>query len=152
MRLAILAPLVFGLAACNPADQAAQDTGNAVEATGATVANAVEDTANSVGEAVTNVAAPTDRDAWVGKWTGVEGTMLTIAKGDGPGRYKLDMQYTLDDKGSFEGTGTDEGIAFRRPDGAQVLRATDGDATGLKYLAGKKDCLTVKTGEGYCRD
>ena len=29
---------------------------------------------------------------------------------------------------------------------------TDGDATGLKYLAGKKDCLTVEPGEGYCRD
>jgi hypothetical protein len=152
MRFAILAPLVFGLAACNTADQAAQDTGNAVESTGAVVANAVEDGANSLGETVTNIAAPVDRDAWIGKWTGVEGTMLTIAKTDDPGRYKLDMQYTLDDKGSFEGTGNDAGIAFRRPDGAQVLRATDGDATGLKYLAGKKDCLTVKQGEGYCRD
>ncbi|WP_204325615.1 hypothetical protein, partial [Stenotrophomonas maltophilia] len=60
--------------------------------------------------------------------------------------------YTLDDKGSFEGKGTREGIAFERPDGKQVLKASDGDATGLKYLAGKKDCLTVKTGEGYCRD
>lgn len=152
MRFAILAPLVLGLAACNTADQAAHDTGNAVEITGSAVANAVEEGTNSLSGAVTNIAAPTDRDAWVGKWTGVEGTMLTIAKGDGPGRYTLDMQYTLDDKGSFEGTGTDEGIAFRRPDGSQVLRATDGDATGLKYLAGKKDCLTVKTGEGYCRD
>lgn len=152
MRVAILAPLVLGLAACNTADQAAQDTGNAAEATGAVVANAVEEGANSFSDTVTNVSAPTDRDAWIGKWTGVEGTMLTIAKGDGPGRYKLEMQYTLDDKGSFEGTGSDQGIAFHRPDGDQVLRATNGDATGLKYLAGKKDCLTVKQGEGYCRD
>jgi hypothetical protein len=152
MRLAILAPLVFGLAACNTADQAAQDTGNAAEATGAVVANTVEESANSFSEAVTNIAAPADRDAWIGRWKGVEGTYLAISKGDGPGRYKLEMQYTLDDKGDFGGAGSEQGIVFHRPDGDQVLRATDGDATGLKYLAGKKDCLTVKQGEGYCRD
>jgi hypothetical protein len=152
MRLAILAPLVFGLAACNTADQAAQDTGNAAEASGAVIANAVEEGANSFSETVSNIAAPADRDAWVGRWTGVEGTYLVVSKGDRAGRYKLEMQYTLDDKGSFEGTGSDAGIAFRRPDGEQTLRASNGDATGLKYLAGKKDCLTVKQGEGYCRD
>ena len=30
--------------------------------------------------------------------------------------------------------------------------ATDGDATGMKWLAGKARCLTVRVGEGYCRD
>ncbi|WP_404335124.1 hypothetical protein AB2M62_15305 [Sphingomonas sp. MMS12-HWE2-04] len=152
MRLALLAPIVLGLAACNTADQAAQDTGNATETAGAAVANAVEDSANAVGDAVSNVAAPADRDAWLGRWKGVEGTYLVISKGDGRGRYKLEMQYTLDDKGTFEGAGSDDGILFSRPDGAQTLRASNGDATGLKYLAGKKDCLTVKSGEGYCRD
>lgn len=152
MRLALLAPIVLGLAACNTADQAAQDTGNATEAAGTAVANVVEDGANSVGEAVSNVAAPTNRDDWVGRWKGVEGTYLVVSRGESRGRYKLEMQYTLDDKGSFHGTGSDDGIAFRRPDGPQTLRATDGDATGLKYLAGKKGCLTVKSGEGYCRD
>ena len=43
-------------------------------------------------------------------------------------------------------------ITFTRPDGDQILHATNGMATGLKYLATKKDCLTVKPGEGYCRD
>ncbi|WP_206366464.1 hypothetical protein [Sphingomonas gei] len=151
MRLAIFAPLVLGLSACSTADQTAQESGNAVASTGAAVANAVEQGADSLGNTVSDIAAPVDRNAWIGRWIGVEGTYLVIAKGDGPGRYKLEMQYTLDDKGSFEGTGRDAGIAFRRPDGAQVLRATDGVATGLKYLAGKKDCLTVKPGEGYCR-
>jgi hypothetical protein len=55
-------------------------------------------------------------------------------------------------KGEFDGVATEKGIAFNRPDGAKELVASDGDATGLKYLAGKKDCLTVTTGEGYCRD
>ncbi len=31
-----------------------------------------------------------------------------------------------------------------------MLRAGDGEATGLKWLA-DKDCLIVATGEGYCR-
>jgi hypothetical protein len=33
----------------------------------------------------------------------------------------------------------------------EARSVTNGDATGLKYLAGKTDCLTVKSGEGYCR-
>ena len=96
---------------------------------------------------------PTDQ--WVGKWIGVEGLNLTIAKDDsiGRGHYLLTMQYGLDadDAGTFKGEATDDGIAFTRPDGPQLLRAGDGAATGLKWLADKKDCLIVATGEGYCR-
>ncbi len=96
---------------------------------------------------------PTDQ--WVGKWTGVEGLNLTIAKDDsiGRGHYLLTMQYGLDadDSGTFKGEAAEDGIAFNRPDGPQLLRAGDGAATGLKWLADKKDCLIVTTGEGYCR-
>ena len=95
---------------------------------------------------------PTDK--WIGRWRGVEGLNLVIAKDakKGAGHYTLTQQYTLDDKGVFEGTGVGDVIQFHRPDGDQTLRETDGGATGLKYLATKKDCLTVKPGEGYCRD
>ena len=96
---------------------------------------------------------PTDK--WVGKWVGVEGLHLTIAKDDsiGRGHYLLTMQYGLDadDAGTFKGEAAEDGIAFTRPDGPQLLRAGDGAATGLKWLADKKDCLIVATGEGYCR-
>jgi hypothetical protein len=48
---------------------------------------------------------PTDK--WVGKWIGVEGLNLTIAKDDsiGRGHYLLTMQYGLDadDSGTFKG-------------------------------------------------
>lgn len=148
-------PLVL-LAGCNNAEQAASNVGAAVEGSGGELANLAEqasdtvvNAADDVGDAVGNAVAG---DGWVGRWTGVEGTYLVVSKGDAPGRYRLEMQYTLDDKGSFDGTATGAGIAFTRPDGPQLLRASDGDATGLKYLAGKKDCLTVKQGEGYCRD
>ncbi len=97
---------------------------------------------------------PTDK--WVGKWIGVEGLYLTIAKDDsiGRGHYLLTMQYGLDadDSGTFKGEAAEDGITFSRPDGPQLLRAGDGEATGLKWLADKKDCLIVDTGEGYCRD
>jgi hypothetical protein len=63
------------------------------------------------------------------------------------------MQYGLDADaaGTFKGEAAEDGIAFTRPDGPQLLRAGDGAATGLKWLADKKDCLIVATGEGYCR-
>jgi len=103
----------------------------------------------------TLVPATPPTDQWVGKWVGVEGLNLTIAKDDsiGRGHYLLTMQYGLDadDSGTFKGEAAEDGIAFTRPDGPQLLRAGDGEATGLKWLADKKDCLIVATGEGYCR-
>lgn len=107
----------------------------------------------SVQAALVPETPPTDK--WVGKWIGVEGLHLTIAKDDsiGRGHYLLTMQYGLDanDTGTFKGEAAEDGITFNRPDGAQTLRAGDGAATGLKWLADKKDCLIVATGEGYCR-
>jgi hypothetical protein len=44
------------------------------------------------------------------------------------------------------------GLRFTRGGDALLLRQGSGVETGLKYLAGKKDCLVVKSGEGYCRD
>lgn len=149
--------LALALAACGTADNAADQIGNTAEATGDALANAGSDAILATGNAIEDTGnavsdATAGHDAWVGRWTGVEGTYLVISKAALPDRYRLEMQYTLDSKGSYDGTATKEGITFTRPDGKQLLRASDGDATGLKYLAGKKDCLMVKDGEGYCRD
>jgi hypothetical protein len=103
----------------------------------------------------TTPAAPTASrpDAsFAGRYRGVEGMYLVVAPPDAAGRTKLEMQYDLDHKGTFDGTTTSEGISFVRDGKTEVLRPSDGDKTGLKYLAGKKDCLTVREGEGYCRD
>ncbi len=95
-------------------------------------------------------------DQWVGRWIGVEGLFLEISKDKpaGPGHYLLHMRYGLDDDqiGTFEGQATTEGISFNRGDGPQLLRSGDGEATGMKWLLEKEDCLVVATGEGYCRD
>jgi len=149
--------LALVLGACSTAENATEQVGNAAEVTGDAIVNVGDDLVAATGNAAedagnTIAGAAEGHDAWVGRWTGVEGTYLVITKAALPDRYRLEMQYTLDSKGSYDGTGTSEGIAFTRPDGKQVLRASDGDATGLKWLAGKKDCLKVKDGEGYCRD
>ncbi|MET0307901.1 MAG: hypothetical protein ABW023_04270 [Sphingomonas sp.] len=158
-----IAPVALMVAGCNAADRTADQLDNAAGTAGNAIASGageVASTASNAGEALGNgiedagniVSGAVTRDAWVGRWKGVEGTYLVVSKGDAPGRYRLEMQYTLDSKGKYDGTATPSGIAFERPDGSQVLRASSGDATGLKYLAGKKDCLKVKDGEGYCRD
>jgi hypothetical protein len=149
------ASLALMLAGCNAADRAA--VGNAAENAGAEIGNGAADIIEGAGNVLEDAGnavtiLPPSRDSWVGRWTGVEGTYLVVSKGAADGAYTLEMQYTLDDKGKFDGAATGDGISFTRPDGKHELRASDGDATGLKYLAGKKDCLKVKDGEGYCRD
>lgn len=89
--------------------------------------------------------------SWAGKWTGVEGMYVTITTAE-PGKYKLEMQSDLDTKGSYDGADSEHGIMFKRGGEELSLHRGSGDETGLKYLAGKTDCLIVKPGEGYCRD
>ena len=100
--------------------------------------------------ATTPVAAQTEAD-YLGRWTGVEGMFLTVSS-RAQGGVQLAMQWDLDNRGTFEGSVTAEGLRFMRNGVAETAVPSDGDATGLKYLAGKRDCLTVKSGEGYCRD
>lgn len=103
------------------------------------------------GEAADAAAAPHRFASWAGKWTGVEGMYVTITPA-APGKYSLEMQSDLDTNGRYEGSDSEHGIQFTRGGESLSLTRASGDDTGLKYLAGKKDCLIVKTGEGYCRD
>ena len=89
-------------------------------------------------------------DGWQGTWNGPEGTYLKlIAKPDS--RYEVAIK-NLDGERLFEGVGSGDQIDFTRDGRQEQIRATDGNATGMKWLAGKSECLTVKPGEGYCRD
>lgn len=95
-------------------------------------------------------------DTWLGDWRGPEGLHLSVDKdaAKGPGHYILVMRYGQDDKdsGIFNGQASGDVINFSRGGRALTLRATDGQATGMKWLAGKQHCLTVEPGEGYCQD
>ncbi len=130
-----LAPLALLLAACS---------------------GPVPEPANTVAQtsAVQTSAGAVDRPApdLAGRWTGVEGMFLVVTPLAEVGRYRLEMRSDLDRRGSYDGAAEANGIAFTRDGRLLTLRPTDGDATGLKYLAGKTDCLTVAPGEGYCRD
>ena len=88
-------------------------------------------------------------DGWVGQWNGPEGTYLKITGGQG--RYEVTVR-NLDGPRSFAGTAQGEGIAFERDGVVETVHATRGADTGMKWLAEKSDCLTVRSGEGYCRD
>lgn len=89
-------------------------------------------------------------DAWIGRWVGVEGLVLTIARGDRPATYRLHI-VLLDGANDYIGTAAGETIRFERDGEVQAIRHSTGDETGLKWLAGKADCLVIRPGEGFCR-
>ncbi|MHA6723500.1 hypothetical protein [Sphingomonas sp. RS2018] len=124
--------------------------GNAMEEVPADEGTMAGAPINATEDDDTGPAAPTEA-AYLGRWIGVEGMYLNVAKKPGGG-VTLDMQWDLDNKGKFDGSVTAEGLRFMRGGEARTAVLTDGDATGLKWLAGKKNCLTVKPGEGYCRN
>lgn len=95
------------------------------------------------------IVVPTDR--WIGKWVGVEGLALDIAAGDRPGTYRLHIAL-MDGADDYAGVADGEVIRFTRDGTAETIRHVAGAETGLKWLDKKVDCLTIKPGEGFCRD
>jgi len=97
----------------------------------------------------TPAAPPASPREWQGRWLGPEGTWLEIARsGDD---YTVTIM-NLDAARRFAAVANAEGLAFERDGVRETLRATDGDGTGMKWLAGKTTCLVVRPGEGFCRD
>jgi hypothetical protein len=125
------------------------------EAVKAPIVEARERTLTPLGT-VASAAAPASApgsaplpDRWLGQWNGPEGTFLRLAGGQG--RYDITIR-NLDGPRPFTGRAVGDHIEFERDGHLETLRATDGRATGMKWLDGKKDCLTVRASEGYCRD
>ena len=94
------------------------------------------------------VSAPV-ADKWLGKWSGPEGTFLQLAGGNG--KYELTIQ-NLDGPRTFQGRAVENRIEIERNGLKESLRATNGAETGMKWLSEKSNCLTVRAGEGYCRE
>lgn len=87
---------------------------------------------------------------WLGVWNGPEGTYLElIAKDDST--FTVLIQ-DLDEERSFVGTAGTDYIQFERDGVQEKIRATNGEDTGMKWLADSERCLTINEGEGYCRD
>ena len=77
------------------------------------------------------------------------GTFLLLEGGNGT--YEVTIQ-NLDGPRRFQGTAVGEQIEFDRDGVKESLRATDGAGTGMKWLSDKANCLTIRLGEGFCRD
>ena len=90
-----------------------------------------------------------EADKWLGKWSAPEGTFLQLAGGNG--KYEVTIQ-NLDGPRTFQGNAAGDQIEFERNGIKESLRATNGAETGMKWLSEKSNCLTVRAGEGYCRD
>lgn len=87
-------------------------------------------------------------DAWLGKWTGPEGTHLEILQeGD---KYKVAI-LDLDTVRTFDAVSTQSGLSFERNGITESITPGSGPDTGMKWLMDKSNCLVVKVGEGYCR-
>jgi len=114
--------------------------------------DASADIADSMADPADNVtAAPLPTDAWIGKWMGAEGLVLSIQPAGEPGRYVLSVTL-LDGTKSYDGAADGDVIRFTRDGRPESVRAATGDETGLKWLAGKQNCLMIKQGEGFCRE
>lgn len=95
-----------------------------------------------------SASTPLPTDAWVGTWTGVEGLRLDISKTGAS--YRLHIA-NMDGEGDFTGVPDGKTIVFERAGKTERITAGDGAATGLKWLADQKNCLVIKSGEGFCR-
>lgn len=93
--------------------------------------------------------ASTVTDSWLGKWNGPEGTFIEISGGNGS--YIITIQ-DLDGPKQYQGTHKDNQIMFDRNGTAEIIGASTGADTGMKWLADKSNCLRVRLGEGWCRD
>jgi len=88
-------------------------------------------------------------DKWLGQWNGPEGTFLRLE--GSKGRYEITIQ-NLDGPRTYQGRAVDAQIQFERDGTKETIRATSGAETGMKWLSDKLHCLTIRPGEGYCRD
>ena len=105
--------------------------------------------ASAPAPAASRAAASRPQDQWLGRWSGPEGTFLDISR-DGDG-YALAIQ-DLDRLTRYAGRATGDHLEFEREGKTESVRATAGAETGMKWLLDKRDCLTIVTGEGFCRD
>lgn len=135
------------LAACQQTSPAADDVETTVVDVGEPVAAEPATAAPTADESITGRRFA----AWAGRWTGVEGMFLDVTP-LGDELYELEMQSDLDTRGTYQGREDERAIRFERGGEQLTLRRATGDETGLKWLAGKQDCLMVREGEGYCRD
>lgn len=133
------------LGACSPAPSADAIAASQTSESAAMSITAAEAASQAVAEAMTSI----DATGYVGKWTGPEATAMTIT----PVGSQYEVVITnLDGPRTFTGSLEGDGIHITRDATPLVIHKGDGEATGMKWLADKKDCLVVAANEGFCKD
>lgn len=132
------------LAACSAEtsqpDTVDEQTQSAVAESGAPV----------IPQSASAAASTAAQPAYAGRWMGVEGTFMTITPQTG-NAYQVVIT-DLDGPKTYAGTLQADGLHIERNGTPRVIVPGDGEATGMKWLAEKSDCLVVAANEGYCRD
>jgi hypothetical protein len=110
---------------------------------------------SSAGKSESSNAAPASSaasniaDQWLGKWIGPEGTFLVLAKNGT--KYVVEV-HSLDGAATYHGAAVGNHVEFERNGKTESLHSGGGQETGMKWLLEKKNCLIIRTGEGFCRD
>ncbi len=88
-------------------------------------------------------------ESLVGRWSGVEGTYLNVAKkGD---KYSIEIA-NLDGPKTYEGTAKGDMIEFSRNGKTETIKAGSGLETGMKGFEKETNCVVVTKGsEGFCK-
>jgi len=140
IRLALALTALLGTAACSqatPGDEGHDEGRPATEA--------VQTSADAV-----PVPASVQAAAFSGHWGGVEGTYMTVTP-LGTGGFEVVIA-DLDGPKTYAGDLQADGLHIERDGATLIIRPGDGEATGMKWLGDKTDCLIVAANEGYCRD
>ena len=163
LRLASACIAMLLLGACSPtaspppaAAMAPASTGSSNTPPGTTMPGPPSDASGDAGPVPGGALPPPDlastmppAEAWLGKWTGPEGTFLELSRADAG--YDVLVQ-SLDGPAHYAGVPVDAHIEFTRAGKRESIQATDGPGTGMKWLADKHDCLVIQPSEGFCRD
>ena len=141
-----LAALAVGLAACTT-----PEVKSPASPSPAPIASASPATSPSTSP-TGSPAATGDKgkaDTLVGRWPGVEGTYINIAKkGD---KYSIEIANT-DGPKTYEGTAKGDAIEFTRNGKTETIKAASGTETGMKGFEKETNCVVVTKGsEGFCR-
>jgi hypothetical protein len=145
VTITLLSAALAGCDGAGPSTSAPSTPSSASTSSAPSLASSPAPVANS-----SAASTPDPGQAWLGRWRGPEGTYLQL-DATGSASYAVRIK-DLDAERTFQGVGKDGVVHFERDGKQESIKATDGDATGMKWLAGKTTCLTVHPGEGYCRD
>jgi len=104
---------------------------------------------NITSSTASSMTSSATTDSWLGKWNGPEGTFIEISGGSG--NYTIAIA-DLEGPKQFQGKSKGNQIMFERNGITEIIQASDGVGTGMKWLADKSNCLRVREGEGWCRE